>query len=62
MLGPLKTPYPVTKQTPFHLANAQSNNVIQVFQPKIAVQMPNWLKESPQNYNKGQQFQLSKLK
>ena len=41
MLGPSKTPYPVTKQPPFHLANAQSNHVIPVFQPKIAAQMPN---------------------
>ena len=31
MLGPSKTPYPVTKQTLFHLANAQSNSVIQVY-------------------------------
>ena len=43
MLGPSKTPYPVTKQPSFHLANAQSNHVIPVFLPKIAAQMPNWV-------------------
>ena len=59
MLGPSKTPYPVTKQPPFHLANAQSNHVIPVFQPKIAAQMPNWVgkkKRKDRSFNGNSNF------